>query len=485
MYLALDPLETSAAIVSGMHEALVPLSIIFGAVLLFKTMTQTGCMGTMTQMMVRVTGGSRVAQLMLLGYSFMTLLEGCSGFGTPLVAIAPVLVAIGHQKMSAITFLLITNSLVTAFGAAGTPLWYGLGSIGLSGTELVEIGFLASTGLGLLSLVFVPVACVICTSVKEARDTWLFIMLSTLSGAVPLMITAYFSYTFPAIIAGLVGCLFTFMLLKFNVGINIKTTLNYDMGTTLKESFKASSPIIGTVVLLMLTRIPQIGIKDLITRTEPSFLVEVGTYGDVSLSASLVFQLRSILTSPDVNFKFQLLYVPFILPFILVAITTLLAFSAIRKVPCICYATLRQIKHPAQTLFGALVLVELMVVGGDLSPAAVIGDTLSAAVGKVWVLLAPMLGSLGSFVAGSSTVSNLTFGTIQSAAAINVGLNENAILALQCCGASIGTSVCIFHIVACGASLGEEVSVGPLMKRLGPMVILSDLLVIGVIMAVA
>ncbi|KAG5182327.1 L-lactate permease [Tribonema minus] len=437
----------------------------------------------MIQMMVRVTGGNRVAQLMLLGYSFMTLLEGCSGFGTPLVAIAPVLVAIGHDKIAAITFLLITNSLVTSFGAAGTPMWYGLGTIDLEDSDLVEVGFLTSIGLGALSAVFLPVACAMCTSTQEVRDAWLFIVLSTLSGTLPLMVTAYFSYTFPAIIAGLVGCVSTFALIKFNVGI--KTTHADDLVTSLTESFKAASPIIGTVVLLLLTRIPQIGIKDLLTRTEPSFMVDLGTYGDASFSASLVFQLRSILTSADVNFKFQLLYVPFIIPFVLVSILTLIAFSFLQKFPSICGATLHQIKHPAQTLFGALVLVELMVVGGDLSPAAVIGDTLSTAVDKVWVLLAPMLGSLGSFVAGSLTVSNLTFGAIQSAAAINVGLNENSILALQCCGASIGTSICIFHIVACGASLGEAVSVGPLMKRLGPMVVLGDLLVIGVVMAVA
>lgn len=485
MYLGLDPLETSAAIVSGLHEALVPLCIIVGAVFLFKTMEQTGCMQTMIQTMVRVTGGSRVAQLMLLGWSFMTLLEGCSGFGTPLVAVAPVLAGIGHESITAITFLLITNSIVTAFGAAGTPFLVGYSQIDLSDSELVEIGFLTSTGLGVLAMMYLPVACALCTSVKEAKEAWLFILLSALAGIIPLVVTAYFSYTFPAIISGLVGCTCTYLLVKYNVGIKTTCVEDDDTGTTLKESIKASMPILATVALLLLTRIPQIGLKDLITRTEPDITAHLGTYGDASISASLVFQLRAILTSPDVNFKFQLLYVPFLIPFVITGTLTLLAFSRIRKFPAICSATLHQIKHPAQTLFGALVLVELIIVGGDTSPAAVIGETLSTTVDKVWILLSPYIGSLGSFVAGSTTVSNLTFGAIQSAAALNVGLSETAILALQCCGASIGTSICIFHIVACGASLNQQISVAQIMKRLGPMVIIGDLLVIAVVMGVA
>lgn len=62
-------------------------------------------------------------------------------------------------------------------------------------------------------------------------------------------------------------------------------------------------PLWGTVLLLMLTRIDQVGLKDLLTRTEPSFIVDFGTYGIFKCSASLVLQLQNILTLEGVNWK--------------------------------------------------------------------------------------------------------------------------------------------------------------------------------------
>ncbi|KAG5183155.1 L-lactate permease [Tribonema minus] len=471
MALSMDPLQTSAAIVSGLHEALVPLSIVFGAIFLFKSMECTGCMDFMVERMVAVTGGDRVPQLLLLGWSFMTLLEGSSGFGTPIIAIAPVLVRLGHESDAAILFLLITNSLVTVFGAAGTPMWYGFGQVPVDDDELVQTGFVAACAIGLLSFVLLPIACAMATSKEEARKHWRLIAFSATCGIVPMVITARWSYTFPAIVAGGVGCLATYQMIRYQKGGDAQ-------GPGVLETLKRTAPITVTVLLLLLSRIPQVGLKDLLTRTTPSFTLRLGTYGDVSLSASLVYQLKSILTT-DVNFRFQLLFVPFIIPFMVTGLSTMLAYSCWRSVSGTLAASARQVVHPAQTLFGALVLVELMVTGED-SPASLIGDTISTSLGDAWLVLAPFIGSLGSFVAGSTTISNLTFGLIQYAASVNIAFDTPTVLALQCCGASIGTSVCIYHCVAAGAAVGQEVSVKHFMRKLGPLVLIADILAVGI-----
>ena len=44
----------------------------------------------------------------------------------------------------------------------------------------------------------------------------------------------------------------------------------------------------------------------------------------------------------------------------------------------------------------------------------------------------------------------------------------------------MGTSVCIFHIVAAAAAIGEVVSVKTFMRKLGPLVVLGDLVTIAV-----
>lgn len=65
MYLGSDPVLTSASIVLGLHEALVPLSIMAGAITLFETMEATYCMPYMMREMKALTAGHPVAELML------------------------------------------------------------------------------------------------------------------------------------------------------------------------------------------------------------------------------------------------------------------------------------------------------------------------------------------------------------------------------------------------------------------------------------
>lgn len=59
-------------------------------------------------------------------------------------------------------------------------------------------------------------------------------------------------------------------------------------------------------------------------------------------------------------------------------------------------------------------LVQLIRVGGAGSPAFIIGYYFSSWLAQGFLAISAFLGALGSFFSGSTTVSNLTFGDIQS-----------------------------------------------------------------------
>jgi lactate permease len=87
--------------------------------------------------------------------------------------------------------------------------------------------------------------------------------------------------------------------------------------------------------------------------------------------------------------------------------------------------------------------------GADLAamPAALgqlAADTFSAS----WPLFAPFLGALGSFVAGSSTFSNMMFASLQQDAALASDLSPRVILALQMLGSNAGNMICVMNVVA-------------------------------------
>jgi lactate permease len=89
-----------------------------------------------------------------------------------------------------------------------------------------------------------------------------------------------------------------------------------------------------------------------------------------------------------------------------------------------------------------------MIKEGSAAPADIIGNNLSTAVKGGWIAFTALIGTLGSFFSGSTTISNLTFGGIQHIAAETIGTSMTAMLALQAVGASAGNGVCLNNIIS-------------------------------------
>ena len=216
----------------------------------------------------------------------------------------------------------------------------------------------------------------------------------------------------------------------------------------LKEITLRTFPLWGTVLLLILTRIPQIGLRSLLNRTEPGFAIYFGTYGTFRCSAALVLQLQNILTYPNLNWTYAALYIPFLVPFVLISLITMIIFrkDLQRRPRAIAGVVVDRLTNPAIALGGALVLVQLMIKEGPASPASIIGDVLASAFGAGWLAIAALIGALGSFFSGSTTISNLTFGEVQYIVAEDIGISPTALLAIQAAGASAGNGVCLVRL---------------------------------------
>ncbi len=83
----------------------------------------------------------------------------------------------------------------------------------------------------------------------------------------------------------------------------------------------------------------------------------------------------------------------------------------------------------------------------------------AAALGTAWPLLAPVIGSLGSFVSGSATFSHLMFAQLQVDVATGIGAAPSVVLAQQVGGANAGNMVCVANVVAVAGvtdQLGKE-----------------------------
>src|SRR5690606_38403876 len=91
------------------------------------------------------------------------------------------------------------------------------------------------------------------------------------------------------------------------------------------SSFKATFPLWGTVIILVITRIDALGIKAWLVAKTPSWNHTAASLGELHLSHSLVVQWRQIFGT-ELSWSHAILYVPSFLPFFLVCALTFALF---------------------------------------------------------------------------------------------------------------------------------------------------------------
>jgi lactate permease len=100
--------------------------------------------------------------------------------------------------------------------------------------------------------------------------------------------------------------------------------------------------------------------------------------------------------------------------------------------------------------------------------------------GGMWLWVAPFVGIMGAFIAGSATVSNLMLGNVQLGAALATGLAPQSVLALQSVGSAIGNMICIHNVVAACATVGLVGREGDVIRQNLPIAVAYGLVVAAV-----
>jgi lactate permease len=85
--------------------------------------------------------------------------------------------------------------------------------------------------------------------------------------------------------------------------------------------------------------------------------------------------------------------------------------------------------------------------------------------GGAWPFFAPWIGALGAFIAGSNTVSNLTFSLFQFATAESIGVYPALVVAAQAVGGAAGNMIAVHNVVAAAATVGLMGQEGAILRK--------------------
>lgn len=485
----LSPLALLGGSLYGMLSSVDVLIIITGAILLMNTLKASGATSAINRGFKNICPDKRV-QACIIGFSFCSFIEAAAGFGTPAALAGPLLVSLGFPPMAAAMITLIFDSTAVSFGAVGTPVTASLGALGLSGNAEYASQFSLWTALPHAIMgVFLPLIVLMMTtkffskekSFKPALEAAPFAIFTGLSFSVPMLTVAYFiGYEFASLIGALVSIAVTviaakkgFLVPKSTWDFGDPEEWNKDWLATSKVSpteesnmslIKAWVPYLLVALILVITRIPQLGIKGLLTSGAP-----------------FVVSIKNILGFENLNWSLKWAYLPGTFFIVVALITNLLHKMSGEKIKKSWKDTGKQISGAALALLFGLALVEIMKFKGPSGFSMM--DEMAGALAKVgkelYIIIAPFIGVLGAFVSGSATVSMNLFSNLQFDTATVLDLPTVFIISMQCVGAAVGNMVCINNAVAASATIGTVGREGKLIKTNAiPMLIYTSVTII-------
>lgn len=478
----IDAMALLAGSVYGMLSSVDVLIIIVGAILLMNTLKASGATAAINRGFMNICPDKRV-QACIIGFSFCSFIEAAAGFGTPAALAGPLLVSLGFPPMAAAMITLVFDSTAVSFGAVGTPVTSALGALGLTGDEVFTKGFAFWTALPhAVMCTFLPLIVLMMTtklfspdkSFKPALEAAPFALFTGLSMAVPMLLTAIFiGYEFASLLAALFSIVVT--VLAARAGFLVpKRVWDFGDSTQWDKEWLATSkvtpvaqsnmslvkawvPYLLIAVILVATRIPQLGLKGLLTGGAP-----------------FVIKVNNLLGFDNLDWSLKWAYLPGTF-FVLVALlTNVFHKMSAREVKQSWKDTGKQVSGAALALLFGLALVEVMKYKGPagLSMMDEMANALSLVGKELYLVIAPFIGVLGAFVSGSATVSMNLFSNLQYNTATVLNLPTVFIMSMQCVGGAVGNMVCINNAVAASATIGTTGREGKLIKiNAIPMVI--------------
>ncbi|AWM60619.1 L-lactate permease [Stutzerimonas stutzeri] len=466
-----------ASTLQGLVITLGLLWIIFGAILLLNTLKHSGGITAIRAGFTTISPDRRI-QAIIIAWLFGCFIEGASGFGTPAAIAAPLLVAVGFPAMAAVLLGMLVQSTPVSFGAVGTPIVVGINS-GLDtatiGAQLVAQGsswnaylqqITSSVAIthAIVGTVMPLVMVLMLTRFFGKEKSWKagfevlpFAIFAGLAFTLPYAATGIFlGPEFPSLLGGLVGLAIVTTAARFKF-LTPKTTWDFadakewpaewlgtiemkldEIAARPMSAFRAWLPYVLVGAILVISRVfPQV----------------TATLKSVSIA------FANILGETGINAGIEPLYLPGGILVMVVLITFFLHGMRVSELKAAVKESSGVLLSAGFVLLFTVPMVRILinsgVNGAELaSMPIVMARYVADSVGSIYPLLAPAVGALGAFLAGSNTVSNMMFSQFQFGVAQSLGISGAMVVATQAVGAAAGNMVAIHNVVAASATVG-------------------------------
>ncbi|AMD87351.1 L-lactate permease [Actinomyces radicidentis] len=422
----------------GLAMGFVPIIyIIIAAVWLYNLTEVSGRSQDLKAVFNAIGKGDMRAQALIVAFSFCGLLEGLAGFGAPVAITGAMLVTLGLPKMKAALVTIVGNAIYVGFGAMAIPVTTAAKLGG--GQDPATVGAFMGHLTWIICVLMPFILLTVLDGARAIRQLWPLALVSGVATGAGHFLGPSVSYELTSVIAALLGLAASYVFLL----VWTPTTPD-EYRTETDESSKpdgervalALLPYVLVVIIIAITKLWK-GLNAALAATDLK-IEWPGIYGqllkgDGTPSTSPIYTLQT-LSNPGT----WIFVTAIIVTFVYAARSSGGRFQVssgrlVRVLP----ETIYNLRMSILTIAMVMALAYVMNFSGQTTA---VGAAL-ATTGAAFAFLSPILGWVGTAVAGSATSAGALFANLQFTAAQGAGLDPRILLAANTIGGGIGKIV--------------------------------------------
>jgi len=410
IYLGADEKLISMSLGKGLWMTLWIIYIIWPALFVYRLIDSTGGFKVIEEKFK--TFSDKLLQLLMVGWIFPSFLQGVTGFGTPVAVTAPLLMGMGYSP--------VISAVVPLIGCAWAVTFGSMGSSYLAAKLVTQLSPDNSLIFAAFGAFFLSIICILTGFVisyiygrfQAIKKGFFYILILGISMGITLNVMVRIEPCIASFTSGMAGLIIGFLLAPRNRGSEDtgKMSFNY--------AFLPYYVLIASVLLIMLTPVSSFAKTHFIFGFSfPETSTKIWTNPAIEVYNPIRFLAHPgsfILLSGIVSYIF------YRKKNISIKTEKILKETTLRTIPSFI------------SIFAIVSLSALMMDSGMISVLA------KKSAFFLFPFFSPLIGTLGTFITGSNTSSNMLFGAFQYTTAKNMGVNPLLILGSQTAGGSIG-----------------------------------------------
>ena len=401
--------------------------IVVNALLLYNIAVRSGRFEAFRAWVLTNLPDDRRIVLIVVGFCFGALLEGISGFGTPVAITSSLLILVGFPPIEALVFVLIFNTAPVAFGALGAPVTV-LGAV--TGLPAATLGAMIGRQLPVMALILPFYVMALYGGWRSVRALWPVLLVAGGSFAFAQFASSnLIDYTLTDVLSSLGSLIVTLLFLKIwhpdpDAEFKIKdAALTNERPASSVPPWQGWLPwvvVSGTVIVWTTFKVSAIAQQN-IPWPVLHKAIAITLYHDKPYAAIWAFQPLGTGTA---------ILAACLITALLVRLSPAQFISCVRD-------TLRQVWLAVVTVMLIVALAYLMNYSGL---AYTLGQA-AASTGQLFLLFSPFLGWIAVMLSGSDTSGNALFGNLQVVAAKQLHLNPVLFAATNSSGGVMGKMI--------------------------------------------